>query len=78
MMTITESTWFRSEFVSIWRGPDLELVVCQHPRTEAWRWTCVGCRTPDDSDNADKSGWVWAVSRESAEQAAIRFYVEKD
>lgn len=75
---IVESCWFRSEFASIWRGPDLELIVVQSPRTESWFWTCIGWRSPDDADGASKYGWVWAVSREAAEKQAIEFYMQKD
>lgn len=74
---INESVWFRSEFVSVWRGPDLELI-CVSPRDlESWQWTCIGWRTPDDADGAEK-GWVWAASRDAAEKAAIAFYLQKD
>jgi hypothetical protein len=74
---IEESEWFRSDFVSIWRGPDLELLVVQCPTSEAWEWTCLGWRTPDDADNA-KRGWVSAPSRKAAEIAAMKFYLSKE
>lgn len=69
--------WFRSEFVSVWEGPNLELVCVSPGTAESWQWTCIGWRTPDDADGAEK-GWVWAASREAAEKAALAFYMQKD
>lgn len=76
--TIVESAWVRSEFVSVWRGPDLELICVSPPRVESWIWTCIGWRSPDDCDAAGGDGWVWSASREQAEVAAMQFYLEKD
>lgn len=73
---IAESVWSRSEFASIWRGPDLELVVVSPGGCESWRWTCIGWRTP--SNEEDGSCWMWSASRETAEREAMQFYLEKD
>lgn len=64
--------WMRGVFTSIWEGPDLSLIVVQRGGpSEAWQWTCRGWREPEND-------WMWAASREAAEQAALAFYLEKD
>lgn len=64
--------WLRFEFVSLWAGPDIELVVLQEGgSSEAWRWTARGWREPEDWSEP------WA-SREQAERAALQFYLQKD
>lgn len=73
-----ESVWVRGDFTSVWRGPHLELVVVSPGGLESWRWTCIGWRTPDDCNEADREGWVWAPTREAAEKAALEFYLEKE
>lgn len=71
--------WRRSAFTSVWRGPDLELVVVQNSGSdESWSWTARGWREPDDCDGADKWGWVNTATRNDAENAALRFYMEND
>ena len=71
--------WFRSSFMSFWGGPDLEIIVVQDGRSsEDWKWTCRGWREPDDIDKSDEQGWVRALDRESAEEAAMWWYMEKD
>lgn len=75
---IHESRWMRSEFVSVWIGPDLELICVQSAAAESWRWTARGWRQPDDDWAADRQCWVEAVSRKSAEAHAMRFYMEND
>lgn len=72
------SGWWRSEFASVWVGPDVELIVVQNGRSsEAWKWTARGWREPSDGDYADAGGWCNATSRGSAETDALRWYLEK-
>lgn len=71
-LAIAESQWVRGAFTSVWEGPDLTLIVVQsHGASEAWHWTCRGWREPEDA-------WMYAVSREAAEKAAMLFYLGKE
>lgn len=70
--------WTRTTFTSIWRGPDIELIVVQNAKSENWQWTARGWRQPDDIDSADKWGWCETAGREDAEALALAFYLEKD
>jgi hypothetical protein len=75
----TQTQWQRSEFTSIWVGPDIELIVVQNGgSSESWKWTARGWREPDDDWMVDAYGWVNNVSRAGAEKEALRFYMEKD
>lgn len=70
--------WHRETFLSFWGGPDLELIVIQDAGpSENWKWTARGWRTPDEGDGAI-NGWVTAISRFQAEDAAIQWYMQKD
>jgi len=74
-----ESQWVRSEFFSIWHGPDIELIVVQNCGSSAsWQWSARGWREPDDDDGADNWGWCETSTREVAERFALEFYMEKD
>lgn len=73
------TNWFRGEFWSTWTGPDIELIVIQnHGASEGWKWTARGWRTPGEYDGADQFGWIDNVTRDGAELAALKFYLEKD
>jgi hypothetical protein len=73
------STWVRSAFGSFWSGPRIELIVVQNSGSdESWSWTARGWRQPDDDWGANKWGWVNTTTREAAENAALRFYMQKD
>ena len=73
---IEQTQWKRTEFTSIWFGPDIELIVVQNGRSyESWQWTARGWREPDDCDGADKWGWVETTSRDACEKAALIFYL---
>ena len=74
-----KSEWVRSAFCSVWQGESLELIVVQcSGSSEAWKWTARGWREPDECDGADAEGWVEATTRTIAEQAALKWYMEKD
>ena len=74
-----KSEWDRSTFCSVWQGESLELIVVQcSGSSEAWKWTARGWREPSESDGADTEGWVEATTRTIAEQAALKWYMEKD
>jgi len=63
----------------MWIGPDIELIVVQcSGSSESWRWTARGWREPCDDWGIDGQGWVEVTTREFAEEAALRFYLEKD
>ena len=65
------SIWERTDFTSVWAGPAIDLIVIQNDGpSESWCWTARGWREPDE--------WQEEVSREAAEQAALRWYLEKD
>lgn len=71
--------WVRTEFVSIWRGPDIELIVVQsNGSSESWQWTARGWREPDDCNGADQWGWCEVATRRGAELTALEFYLERD
>lgn len=77
--TQRDSCWIRGEFLSVWIGPDIELIVVQSGGpSESWHWTARGWRKPDDDWGSDQDGWVETGSREAAEKAAMAFYLEKD
>ena len=64
--------WHRTDFCSIWAGPDIDLIVLQAAGpSEAWDWSARGYRELDD-------GWKREVSRERAEREALKFYLEKE
>ena len=67
-----QHNWHRSEFISVWQGPDIELLVLQNGgSSEDWRWTARGWREPEY--------WSEAFStREKAEEAALVFYLDKE
>ena len=79
MSEAKKSEWIRAEFVSIWIGPDIDLIVVQsNGSSESWQWTARGWREPDDANGADNFGWCEVSTRKIAEDAALRFYMEKD
>lgn len=70
--------WHRTEFLSFWGGPDLELVVLQNGgSSESWKWTARGWREPGEGDGAT-DGWCECISRSKAEDEAIRWYMQKE
>lgn len=72
-------SWHRTVFSSVWKGPDIELIVVQtNGSSESWQWTARGWREPDDADGADNWGWCEVSTREGAEKSALQFYLEKD
>lgn len=74
-----EIGWLRTSFLSLWKGPDIELIVVQNGRSsENWKWTARGWREPDECHESNGDGWCEEASRERAENEALKFYMEKD